>query len=805
MPKPSIKTKFHTERHLSYQEILTGMCAAALLSAFFPALLIPAFPSVSGHWVFYAVVGGLLGGLFYLFLCVRQNRWFTPALSLGMIAVFLIASRRAKNGILLLANDFLRFQTGRTGRIFNFYRTDGTAGNVLIPCIYIVLLALAAANLIRRRKYFIFPILFLLSLPGFAAGFFKDSYPAVLLLLLASAVSLFPCGMPAGKMRGPAKNALANLLPPILAALITLLLCGVVYISSSGEPLDTENGVRNLLRTAHRMRYENKTAEALLPEGNLTDLPALSAYSEKSPERPKERPGRRDTKDTAPVLTVTTETPEKIYLRGFTGDCYENSVWKGAASDSNISNAARFHTLHENGFYAQTQIAASAAASLSTNIPENLTASIRIENNAACTRYRYLPYGLTDAGLLDARAIGDASVYAADSSADDRNRTVSELSCIAGGLPAWYDIELALASESYSEEAIRYLQLEQAYFEYVENTDLQLPGETAAVMGVLFGTEPKKRELSEILDLVRKALAQNLRYDESAGAPWLCMEDASSNRSAVSSRRKSNGSNLDFIAETLRTSHRGYDIHYAACATAMLRYLGVPARYVEGFYLSGDEAAAITPGSAYTLDASHAHAWAEFYLRGIGWIPFETTPGYEDNEEFSLLTQLTRKASASSGDAAFAQFSLLYTSGVHNSMPLPDSGPSAERSWNPAVFIFLLLAVLLVSLFVMLRKLLLRRVRLRSAVREMKNAGNNQAVALQFAYAKMLMKEAGLTDIKGLSEMKLLNEKALFSREKLSAEDAETAAAFTGTVIRACREKWNGWEYFRNHFIRWIV
>ena len=84
----------------------------------------------------------------------------------------------------------------------------------------------------------------------------------------------------------------------------------------------------------------------------------------------------------------------------------------------------------------------------------------------------------------------------------------------------------------------------------------------------------------------------------------------------------------------------------------MLRYLGVPARYVEGFYLSGDEAAVITPGSAYTLDASHAHAWAEFYLRGIGWIPFETTPGYEDNEEFSLLTQLTRKASASSGDGS---------------------------------------------------------------------------------------------------------------------------------------------------------
>lgn len=32
------------------------------------------------------------------------------------------------------------------------------------------------------------------------------------------------------------------------------------------------------------------------------------------------------------------------------------------------------------------------------------------------------------------------------------------------------------------------------------------------------------------------------------------------------------------------------------------------------------------------LTEADAHAWAEYYLDGIGWIPFETTPGFEGSD-----------------------------------------------------------------------------------------------------------------------------------------------------------------------------
>lgn len=76
---------------------------------------------------------------------------------------------------------------------------------------------------------------------------------------------------------------------------------------------------------------------------------------------------------------------------------------------------------------------------------------------------------------------------------------------------------------------------------------------------------------------------------------------------------------------------RGYSVHYATAAVLMLRYCGVPARYAEGYYLSGQDAA--SGEQTFELDETHAHAWAEYYLTGVGWVPFEVTPGYVEAED----------------------------------------------------------------------------------------------------------------------------------------------------------------------------
>jgi hypothetical protein len=56
----------------------------------------------------------------------------------------------------------------------------------------------------------------------------------------------------------------------------------------------------------------------------------------------------------------------------------------------------------------------------------------------------------------------------------------------------------------------------------------------------------------------------------------------------------------------------------------MARELGLPARYVQGYFVSDGN---LGLGLVSVTDRA-AHAWPEVYFRGVGWIPFEPTPGF---------------------------------------------------------------------------------------------------------------------------------------------------------------------------------
>jgi transglutaminase-like putative cysteine protease len=71
-------------------------------------------------------------------------------------------------------------------------------------------------------------------------------------------------------------------------------------------------------------------------------------------------------------------------------------------------------------------------------------------------------------------------------------------------------------------------------------------------------------------------------------------------------------------------SRVGYCEQFAGAYAAMARSLGIPARVAVGF----------TPGDPDPEDPQrsivrgrHAHAWPELYFPGMGWVPFEPTPG----------------------------------------------------------------------------------------------------------------------------------------------------------------------------------
>ena len=81
------------------------------------------------------------------------------------------------------------------------------------------------------------------------------------------------------------------------------------------------------------------------------------------------------------------------------------------------------------------------------------------------------------------------------------------------------------------------------------------------------------------------------------------------------------GDNLEATARFLETGE-GYCAHYASAFAVLGRALGIPTRIALGYRAS----TAQDGEGRYVVTNRDLHAWAEAYLYGIGWIPFDMTP-----------------------------------------------------------------------------------------------------------------------------------------------------------------------------------
>ena len=83
----------------------------------------------------------------------------------------------------------------------------------------------------------------------------------------------------------------------------------------------------------------------------------------------------------------------------------------------------------------------------------------------------------------------------------------------------------------------------------------------------------------------------------------------------------------DPLAHFLFVRRAGHCEYFASAMTVMLRSLGVPTRYVNGF-LPGEYN---DLGGDYIVRASDAHSWVEVYFPGYGWLSFDPTPPSDDS------------------------------------------------------------------------------------------------------------------------------------------------------------------------------
>ncbi|WP_311477641.1 transglutaminaseTgpA domain-containing protein [uncultured Gulosibacter sp.] len=70
----------------------------------------------------------------------------------------------------------------------------------------------------------------------------------------------------------------------------------------------------------------------------------------------------------------------------------------------------------------------------------------------------------------------------------------------------------------------------------------------------------------------------------------------------------------------------GYCVHFASSMAVMGRMLGIPTRIQVGFTPGTQSSVNPVGQPVFEVTSDNLHAWAEFWVPGYGWVPFETTP-----------------------------------------------------------------------------------------------------------------------------------------------------------------------------------
>ncbi len=110
----------------------------------------------------------------------------------------------------------------------------------------------------------------------------------------------------------------------------------------------------------------------------------------------------------------------------------------------------------------------------------------------------------------------------------------------------------------------------------------------------------------------------------------------------------------DFVDYFLFDEKQGYCTYFASAMAVMVRSIGLPSRYVEGYAMPQEPVSENT----YIVTNENAHAWVEVYFEGFGWMPFEPTPGgFQQVQETAAAVveetvEPTPEPEADSADAA---------------------------------------------------------------------------------------------------------------------------------------------------------
>lgn len=654
----------------------------------------------------------------------RKTKWMLPILLAALLLVVLFARNPLLNGFGAAWNTLRDLWAAEKGILLPLAETD-SSGLWLAGIVAGILLALLALAL----SYV--PTLAAAALAALcvAAAFVQ---PGVM-LLFAAGISILLLSWQKHKNAVSAASFL----------LVGVIIAGVAAISlQTGTMQSLSENAKNAL---HYWRYEK--AGEVLPEGNLSE-PVTK------------------TESTDTILSVTADTVQTLYLRGFVGDTYENGEWSTLGAEAAAEEKDLFYWLHQSGFYPQSQLA--TAARLMGNYQSG---SVSVQNLAGCSLYRYEPCTVLPerAGLTKNRI--QPSTVETNGLRGARGYSYETVSDVQALLPELLDF----LQNDTSDGVKSYLQMESAYREFVYSYALDVPAEFRAQLGA-------------VLDSCCESYgpADSLTKEQAQTAALAFLElcfDGSGN-----------------IALPLTDTADGTTYQYATVAALALRYYGIPARYVEGYTVKAAE------NEPTSVDASAAGAWVEVYQDGIGWLPLALTPGLEDLSAEQTESGIKPVGAGKEGNGDGPRVTEGQELEQDDAEPdnsednTPDGGQRTGLLHKPAFWIILIAALLLLLLAaVFIRHAVILKKRNETFTQEDPSA----AAACLFTDCAALLAAMGFKRGTGsmlelcetaktqlgeeyaakLHDMTMYNAQALFSSRAISPEQLTEMRAFHGTTM----------------------
>lgn len=537
------------------------------------------------------------------------------------------------------------------------------------------------------------------------------------MLLIALALILS-----AGNIRQSVKYGFSGINLPQIALLLACAIGGI-WITSFLYPLESYDKKNNADAINDILADISKAS----PLNGIT-LPGFDGFNIKTDGvsginfslsgKRKNSNGKFDAYDldegyNATALMIATDIKRPMLLRGYVGTRYTNRGWEPISNSKIRANQEMLNRSNGEG-YVEGEYQRLDSRLLREYIGEK--ASVTIRNVAADDDYSYLPYFFMSDELPYDYKYGYSGAeeitaegylyYGASSAAKMRNLDIE--------LSPWENREY----------------LDFIYSSYLELPDIDL----SRVKTIAATANNQANPIAFVADYVKSLGSYNANVDKT---PY----------------------GKDFLSYFLNESREGYCVHFATAATVILREMGIPARYVEGFVVTNNELKSVNAVGMYSIPFKNGHAWTEYYQEGVGWVPLDVTPGTEFARELGVAQSTDSDTSSSEPSSSDISSSEPSSSEISSSKPSSSDTSSSEPAHEittekeglSPVAIAIMSITAAIALFCGL--VLLRRKRILMLREKLFLQVNSSAAMIEiYSYAVRLLRFNGVVPIDNESE-----------------------------------------------------